>query len=171
MAGRTDCASAPRHTFAQPHEHLVQVARVVLDDQLVVASPDPWRKAVRPIADIVEMDAGSAEHRVSNGRKSRRKPRGSRGRLSWRAGFASCQAAIGGRPRPRCTPAVIGADDLKREIGFQLAHRHDGARLRLVIAFFRNIGEMSARQQMDAAHHRADQPFDMSAKARRPGGR
>lgn len=46
----------------QLDEDPLQIPRIVLDENLVGAPADPGRKAVRPVADVVEVDAGSPQH-------------------------------------------------------------------------------------------------------------
>ncbi len=62
---------------------------------------------------------------------------------------------------------VVSADDLQGEPSLKLVKRHGGVFFRIIGAAAGDIAEGRARQQMDSAHHRADQALDMPAIMRR----
>ena len=64
-------------------------------------------------------------------------------------------------------PRVIGADDFEREIRLQLSKRHGRRGLGIEVAALAHVREMRTWKEVDCAHHRADQPLDMAAEARR----
>ena len=78
---------------------------------------------------------------------------------------------IRGQPEGLMDPGVIGADDFKGEIGFELSQASETLYLGIEIAPLAHVREMRAGNEMDGAHHRADQPLDMAAKRGVPGGR
>lgn len=61
---------------------------------------------------------------------------------------------------------VIRASDLDGEPRLELAQGEDGTTLGIVVAAHRHVREGGARQQMDGAHQRFDQPFDVTTEAR-----
>lgn len=58
---------------------------------------------------------------------------------------------------------VVPADDLQGEPPLKLVKRHGRVFFRIIGAAAGDIAEGRARQQMDRAHHRADQALDMPA--------
>ena len=64
--------------------------------------------------------------------------------------------------------AVIDADNCVGQPSFDLVERHRRAVLGVPVALGAHVREGGPRQEMDLAHHRADQPFDVATVVRRP---
>ena len=148
-----------------------EIAGIVGDAQRPIEPTRPEAEHVVPIAQAEEMDAVALhpapearqeidqERRRIMGVAQRIRPLGDR--------------LVPGRPWRQAYPGMplgVVARDFQRDPALQLVERHRRARPRVIVAAMLDIAERRSRQEMNRAHHRADQALDMAAIVRRGDG-
>ncbi|CCV09113.1 hypothetical protein MESS2_850017 [Mesorhizobium metallidurans STM 2683] len=150
-----------------------EIARVVADDH-PLGMADPGAEHVSPVGDRVQRHAITPDpatlDRQEVDQEAARVGHGDRRATAERGAVAGDAPLPGRQGRHADAPmqiAVIDAGDRMAEPALDLVDRHGGALLGIQVALLLDAGERRAGQQVDLAHHGADQPLDMAAIVRR----
>src|SRR5216683_1410274 len=151
-----------------------EVPRVIADNHRL-GMADPGTEHVCPIGDRVQRHA-VAPNPAARDRQEVDQEAARIGHRFWLA--ATERRTVAGNPTfPRgdrrrgdatVQVAVIDARDCMAEPAFDFIKCHRCRLVRIQIPLRANVGERGPRQQMNFAHHGADQPLDMAAIMRRP---
>src|SRR5216684_3569531 len=151
-----------------------EVPRVIADNHRL-GMADPGSEHVCPIGDRVQRHA-VAPNPAARDRQEVDQEAARIGHRFWLA--ATERRTVAGNPTfPRgdrrrgdatVQVAVIDARDCMAEPAFDFIKCHRCRLVRIQIPLRANVGERGPRQQMNFAHHGADQPLDMAAIMRRP---
>lgn len=149
-----------------------EIARVVADDHSL-GMADPGAQHVSPVGDRVQrhavapdpatLDRQEVDQEAARIRHRDRRATAERGAV---AGDATLPGRQGRHANAPMQITMIDAGDRVAEPALDLVDRHGGALLGIQVALLLDIGEGRSRQQMDLAHHRADQPLDVPAIVR-----
>src|SRR5713226_1930895 len=151
-----------------------EVPRVIADNHRL-GMADPGSEHVCPIGDRVQRHA-VAPNPAARDRQEVDQEAARIGHRFWLA--ATERRTVAGNPtfpggqrrRGDATVqvAVIDARDCMAEPAFDFIKCHRCRLVRIQIPLRAHVGERGPRQQMNFAHHSADQPLDMAAIMRRP---